>query len=280
VSIPKKHHYLPESYLKRWAQNGEVVSYVRPQGSDGKLHFAMKPPAAVGYEPYLYELPDIKDPKDRQSVELDLLQSVDSKAATALNRLDQGETLTDEEHGALCQFVKSLVHRTPERLKALREDLAKRTEGAPFAGLTGREFDDKLKATNNRLLSLLVDAPDELSMFPTFKADRIVVNGATKKLLTSDRPMIASAQIMAHDAFILMPYAPDCLIILTHRKSIITTISNETNKYPNIFVSNINKAIVEQAETIVIASNNQATRMIEKRFCARSLVALPVLLDL
>lgn len=266
MSIPRNHHYLPEFYLKRWAKDGQVVRYTRPLGANGALDCRMKPPSAVCFETDMYHLPDIIDPDNSQIIEKNLFQRVDDKAALALSKFDQPQALTLEEHEALCQFVISLLHRTPDRLAALSVDISKQTNGAPFAGLIGKDYDDKLKATTNRLLLMLVQSNSTLSDFSKFKAIRIVIIGASKSLLTSDRPMTASAQLNAGDAYILLPYAPDRLLILTQHESIAKAFEYEANKNSNKFVSSINKAIVEQSENIIIADNKKPTRMIDKLF--------------
>lgn len=266
MSIPRDHHYLPQFYLERWVQGGRVVRYLRPCGSDGPLHHRMESPRAVCFETDLYQLPDLVDPTDSQFIEMNLFQRIDNNAALALNKFDLLREPTVEDHDALCQFVVSLLHRTPDRIAALRKDLAKQTDGAPYAGLIGKEYDDKLKATTNRLLAMLLESNDTLSHFSKFKAGRIVVTGASKSLLTSDRPMTASAQLIADDAYILLPYGPDRLLILTHDKLIARSFQFQADNYPNKFVSSINQAIVEQAETIVIANDTRATKMIDRLF--------------
>ncbi len=211
-------------------------------------------------------MPDITDPTDKQFLELNLFQRIDNNANLALKKFDQLQEPTVEDHEALCQFVISLFHRTPDRLAALKAHLAEQTDGAPYVGLTGDEYDDKLKATTNRLLEVLLKSKSALSLFFKFKVGRIVVTGASKSLLTSDRPMTASAQLDADDAYILLPYGPDRLLILTHDKLIARAFQDQATKYPNKFVSSINKAIVEQSEKMVIANNTQATKMIDKNF--------------
>jgi hypothetical protein len=262
MSIPKKHHYLPEFYLGRWAQNGKVVSYERV-GPSGKLDCKLKSPGAVGYQPYLYHLPDVADPTQSQSLESQFFQQLDSKAAVALRKFDQLENPTIEDHEAICQFAISLLYRTPTRLSELKEHLRTQLDGAPYAGLTGTEFEEKLKATTNRLLAMLVGSPNALTIFSKFKAGRIVISGTSKTLLTSDRPMTVSAQFVANDAFMLLPYAPDRLLILTHHKAIADAFATQNH---GKLVSGINQAIVEQSEDIVIATDKGATRMIDRLF--------------
>ncbi len=263
MSIPIKHHYLPKFYLERWARNGHLIEYTRPPGKDGKLHFKPRAPAAAGYEPNLYKLRDVENLEDSQSLELKLFQPIDDRAARALNKFEELEKPVAEDHMALCQFAISLLYRTPKRLEALKDGLKNQTEGAPYADLSGKDYDDKLNATTRRLLAILVESDSGLSFVSKFKAGRIAVNGASKSLLTSDRPILASAQLSANDAYMMLPYAPDRLLILTHHISIAQSFASQN---PSKLVAGINQAIVEQSENVVIASDKRARLMIDRLF--------------
>jgi Protein of unknown function (DUF4238) len=263
MSVPRKHHYLPKFYLDRWAMSGQVFRYVRPLGPAGKLHYQKDFTAAVAYKCDLYHQPDIHDPVASQSLESRFFQQIDDRAAVALQKLDQSKQGSLADRIALSQFMISLLHRSPSRLDAIRSDLAERTEGAPYDGLEGDDFDNVVKSTANRLLAALIESPESASIISKFRAFKIEVKGASKTLLTSDRPITVSAQLIAQDAFMILPYAPDRLVILTHIEAIAEAFSSQN---PNALVEGINQAVVEQSEDIVIACDNRATRMIDRLF--------------
>jgi Protein of unknown function (DUF4238) len=266
MSTPKKHHYLPEFYLKRWAVDGKLFRYERPRGANGELHCSHKSPAAVGYIPNLYQIPDQEDPKESQSLELNLFQKIDDRAAAAFQKFDRFDGQiepTESDHLALCQFTISLLHRTPKRLDALKIQLSNEQIGAPFAGMMGEEYDVKLKSTTNRLLELLVLSDDYLPIFSRFKAGRIISRGTSKTFLTSDRPMTASSPMLGPDSFMILPYAPDRILLFANKKSIIDSFSAQKS---DILVKGINEAIVEQSENLIISSNKDATKMIDRLF--------------
>ncbi|WP_417616678.1 DUF4238 domain-containing protein [Parasphingorhabdus sp.] len=263
MNIPRDHHYLPRFYLDRWTRNGKVFRYVRPLGKEGPMDGKWKPPSAIAYERDLYQQPDISGLAESQALELRFFQKIDDRAAVALRKLDQHEQGSEQDRVALSQFIISLLHRSPSRLRAIRTELAKRTDGAPYKGLKGRDFDKVLKSTANRLLAMLVESPEGTSILSKFKAFRIDTGGASKKLLTSDRPITVSAQLIASDAFIILPYAPDRLVVLTHHEPIASSFSSQD---PNTLVEGINQAVVEQSEDMVVAADESATRMINRLF--------------
>lgn len=263
MSLPRKHHYLPVFYLERWAREGQVFRYVRPLGATGPLNCQKKPPTAIAYRPHLYELPDVSDPVQRQELELRLFQRIDDRAAIALSKLDRLEQGTADDRIALSQFMISLLHRSPSRLKAMKAELAERTNGAPYDGLEGEEFNQVLISTTNRLLAMLVESPEGTAIVSKFRAFKIDVGDASRTLLTSDRPITVSAQLIAPDAFMILPYAPDRLVLLTHSEAIAQSFSTQN---PDALVAGINQAVVEQSEDIVIAADKHAARMIDRLF--------------
>lgn len=263
MSIPRDHHYLPKFYLDRWAIDGRVFRYVRPTGVQGALEWKRKSPKAIAYERDLYHLPDISDPALSQAVELEFFQKIDDRAAVAISKLDELLPGTVEDRNALASFVISLLHRSPSRLRALRTELSVRTDGAPYEGAEGLQFENILKATTNRLLAMLVDSTEGKAMVSKFRTFKIDVSGASKRLLTSDRPVIVSATLVAPDAFIILPYAPDRLMIMAHTEEVAKCFSAQN---PTTLVKGINEAIVEQSEDVIVASNNEALRMIDRLF--------------
>lgn len=263
MSIPRKHHYLPQFYLERWARGGEVVRYIRPQGKDGPIECKSKAPKGIAYERDLYRLPDIADAAESQQVELRFFQAIDDRAATALQRLDNEAALDRDDRAALARFMVSLLHRSPSRLGAIRRELAAQREDAPFRDLEGAAFERALKSMSIRLLEMLVGSDDGATLLTQLIPHRIVIEGAGRTLLTSDRPVTVSAQLVAPDAFMVLPYGPDRMIVFTKIADIARSFATQQR---NVLVRGINCAVVEQAEDIVVAADRDAFRMVDKLF--------------
>ena len=263
MNIPRDHHYLPQFYLERWANDGRVFRYVRPQGPDGALHGKWKAPKAIAYERDLYHLPDVSDPAESQHLELKFFQKIDDQAAVALRKLDHSHHGSAEDRVALSRFMVSLLHRSPSRLSAIRSELSERIDDAPFRDLTGEELERGIKATANRLLEMLVKNADAQSVVSKFKTYKIDVSKSSRSLLTSDRPITLSAQLVSSDAFMIMPYAPDRLVILTHLEAIAHAFASQD---ATTLVTGINQAVVEQSVDVVIATDERATAMVDRLF--------------
>ena len=195
----------------------------------------------MAYEPNLYHLPDIEDPAESQELEMRFFQQIDDRAAKALARFDRGEHGTTEERIALSQFMVSLLHRSPSRLRAIRSELATQTCGAPYEGLEGEAFDHALKSTANRLLNALVENADASSVVSQFQTFGIDVSTARRTLLTSDRPITSSALLIAPDAFVILPYAPYRLLVLARDAKVAEAFASQD---ATVLVEGINQAVV------------------------------------
>lgn len=141
--------------------------------------------------------------------------------------------------------------------------MVERLDEAPFRDLTGKEFEHSLKSTANRLLAALVESPRGEAIVSKFKTYKIDVSRSTRTLLTSDRPITVSAQLVAADAFMILPYAPDRLAILTHHEAIARAFASQP---ATTLVKGINEAVVEQSADIVIGQDDNARQMIDRLF--------------
>ena len=176
MSVPKKHHYLPEFFTHRWADaHGNLVAYRRPHK---ELEVKSKHPAATGFKFELYANTTKTDPLERQALEMVFMQKVDSHAAEALKYLEERRAKPPETklQSAWSRFLMSLLYRSPERVKYLTEQVRRYEESdltpqlkAQYAERRGPDdpetFDEWFKATGpatpdlvTRLLRMLIDS--------------------------------------------------------------------------------------------------------------------------
>ena len=91
------HHYVPQFYLKQWANpDGRIPSYRWINGRAAFSH--IKSTKGTGYEPDLYAREHVP-PEERHKVETDFFTVLDNKAAIIHGRLIRQErfTFTAEE---------------------------------------------------------------------------------------------------------------------------------------------------------------------------------------
>jgi hypothetical protein len=121
---PKKHHYLPAFYLKRWtSEDGLLIEYSRPWKNelrDKRVH-----PNATGYVKGLYELRDLPPETAQQAEEL-FFKPADTHAADALDLLYENSmpTWQTRERSGWSRFLVSLLLRTPEEIPRVKAALA------------------------------------------------------------------------------------------------------------------------------------------------------------
>jgi Protein of unknown function (DUF4238) len=121
MNEPRKHHYIPQFYLRNWAgSDGRVVCYKRIQ--TGAILEERVTPRSTGYERDLYTLEHL--PEDlRQAIEKTVTADVDNRAAVALQKMVAAKgagTLTAEDRLAWAQFIVSLPIRNPEAVADIK----------------------------------------------------------------------------------------------------------------------------------------------------------------
>jgi hypothetical protein len=105
---PKLHHFLPEAYLRRFAdERGDLWVLDRKQGVVRR-----QSPEVTAAERELYTLEDARGERDRR-VETALADHVDGPGQHAIRVLDEGGRLSGEDVGKLAIFAAGLYVRTP-----------------------------------------------------------------------------------------------------------------------------------------------------------------------
>lgn len=105
---PKLHHFLPEAYLRRFAdERGDLWVLDRKQGVVRR-----QSPEVTAAERELYTLEHDSGDRDRR-VESALADFVDGPGQHAIRTLHEGGQLSGEDAGRLAIFVSALYLRTP-----------------------------------------------------------------------------------------------------------------------------------------------------------------------
>ncbi len=118
----RRHHYIPEFYLKRWQLGGDrLLEFSRPHGPD--VRYRRVAPKQTGYVDKLYLLEHLP-PELQNGFEERFFRPVDSKAATVLGRFEASDfDLDSVARSSWARFIMSLTFRAPETIQALRHQL-------------------------------------------------------------------------------------------------------------------------------------------------------------
>jgi len=105
MNIPKRHHYLPISYLNGFTQSGRFWIFDRENSV-----FRQQTPINTGLEKNLNTYTDKFG--EKQTIESELA-AIEGKTKKILNKLDQRQLICEPEKEILSQFVSLLWIRTP-----------------------------------------------------------------------------------------------------------------------------------------------------------------------
>ncbi len=119
-NVPKRHHYLPVFYLRRWAgPDGKVVRFSKPYR--GKLIIDRVGPSSTAYVENLYALRGLPE-NLAQQVEQKFLSPADNSAAVALRMLHKELPLkwTNSTRTGWARFLFGLLVRMPEHIEQFK----------------------------------------------------------------------------------------------------------------------------------------------------------------
>ncbi|MCI0627455.1 MAG: DUF4238 domain-containing protein [Acidobacteria bacterium] len=112
MSTPKRHHYVPQSYLREFVDPNtppEHEPYVWIFSKDGKKK-ERRAPHNIFWGTDLYRLKI--DGEKHYSIETSLSQLEGRYAEIVRDKIKKHLPLSDEEHVVLCAFVAAMMQRT------------------------------------------------------------------------------------------------------------------------------------------------------------------------
>ncbi|WP_082584841.1 DUF4238 domain-containing protein [Caulobacter sp. Root655] len=280
MSEPRKHHYLPEFYLKRWATNGEgkVCVYRRPHGI---VDVRWLHPAGVGFQKDLYTIPSRADPVARQEMETGFMTPIDTQAANALAYI--------AAHGARppnlklqqgwSRFVLSLLYRHPRQIEFIRTKVRENDETTwsdlernydairgpddpstyrEYRETTGKAICDETEA---QLIRSMIDSAWIGDHLTRMHWNFITLEQPKHGLLTSDDPVMTSNGVGNRDGFVIVPVGPRTLFLAVNDLEVRDAFAKAPHKLERAF----NDATVNQAEAIVVGANEHHRAFVDRR---------------
>jgi hypothetical protein len=278
---PSKHHYIPEFYLKWWTDtDGRLERYTRP--IPRKVVVKRVYPSQVGFEGDLYISPG-EPGASRNWLEVRLFQHIDNLVAPVLAKLNSNPVpvLSEAEMSAWSVFIRSLHHRTPQRMLDFREsghvewlsalDAAK----AEYPRLRGKGDPPTFEEYRSKLSPQLADRLI-LRVLPTIlfsEKIRVFLNDLHKRyfdiprdlphLLISDSVLVMTNGLQITGGHYAIPLSPRRLLIAAFEKA---TIEQATEMKARHLVEKMNTWIVERAQHFVGALDRSQDRFIRNRF--------------
>ncbi len=280
---PRRHHFVPEFYQRRWAGDDRRVE--RYELINGSVKRRRVFPSEAGFRVDLYRHPgSMMDEWSAQALEWDVLSKIDDAAAKALDALlSEPNALRDRDvRRSWTIFLRTMLLRTPYQqagsLAALeiiwraadeeveRKYAAMRTPGMPETATAylealnpnaARESAFRIYAEsmgNDRTTHHIMNLPWRI--YDCSVADY--------RLVLSDHPVVL-VPLETADGHVAMPLSPT--------KYLVAATSDRTKAIsdairPKLAVRIINKLSVQRAQHCVIAEDRSQETFIRKHFAA------------
>lgn len=277
----RRHHFIPQFFSRLWAgRDGKLCEYSRPHK---QLVARRKPPKAVGFEFDLYSLPGAVL-EDLAFLEDRFFAIGDQRACDALQVLLTGkpEPLSAELRAAFTRLLISFHHRTPERVRHIREGLALETEH--LLQRTWEEFRIGIRAPLppgvdfDRIAKSLLEETRKFSwgesLMRLVNSDLVgpaiyAMRWATRRLersdhdlLTADHPLIRSNGFAHAQGHIALPLGPKVLFLATNNAAAERAILSQSD---NQIVRDANRETLRHAKRFVYATGEQHMAFVDRR---------------
>jgi hypothetical protein len=282
---PRKHHFAPVFYLNRWTgADGQIEQFHAPHG--GVVRARRLHPAATGFKTDLYALPGLAADL-MQQIESKFMQTVDSRAAAVLARMEHGHEPTDRAtRSDWTRFLQSLQLRTPSDIVGLKSRArtdwgltvpeiqtryeALREDGDPETFEAFIEARDPLlvERIGVRLATVLIDHPGSGERINNMEWDILDLERSNIALLTSDHAVDRVLGLKEACAFITLPIGPKRLFIAANERRTIDALAARN---PRDVVMHRNRTTVKCARDYVWAQDRA-----QAAFIGANMGAVPV----
>ena len=277
MSQPKRHHYLPVFYLKRWVgSRGRVCRYYRPRD---RVVASDVGPDFTGYEDGLYQLDGTANP---QIVETKFFRAVDNNAAPILEsmlRVGPG-ALDNDKRRSWTLFLMSMLMRSPHSLDEIgsvindffRANLEKSHQSDYAASRQPDDpvsiYDFTMKRTPDLAQAYKAALPDMIDndvigqKIINMRWEILNLSAAPHTLLTGDRPCMTSRGIADPVCMLSLPVSPTHIFVAAHDIGLLCRLAAQPARYT---VRNSNDCTVKLAVQNVYGCTASQLTFIEKR---------------
>jgi len=274
--LPKRHHYLPQFYLKGFSQDNSHLYIFDKKIIKDEIRFRYQTTEKIAFENnlYTYTTKDLKT----ETLE-DFFSLIEGKAKKVISKLEKKEEITPRQRGHLALFIALLWYRTPtwkSETLGMQSELAEKMIRSRYhfpqqkelmkdffkkegKHLTDEELDDLIDfAVNPKRSKIVMDFPPGYWIKQMLElADKTYVylahcgwevKHATKKyaFITSDNPVLLIPSEEPH------PFYGFGLLTPGVKKTIPLTASmylamHEPNKELILFHTEADKEFYKQA---------------------------------
>ncbi|MCG2629716.1 DUF4238 domain-containing protein [Bradyrhizobium sp. WYCCWR 13023] len=227
IHLPRNHHFNPVFYLSQWVGDDARVCEMR--FVRGKMVHKRKHPQNTGRLKDLYRTRGVPE-VNSQDLEVKFMTPLDTKAAAALWKILEGNTLDLNERVAWARFLLSLLYRNRECVEfvkrhmatlwqeataALEDDWAAQRVPGEHQTLADATAARQPGAAERSAANILADIIGNSSALPDIVKmhwGKIDLRNSQIPLLTSDRPL-QFVGLSDPNAYIALPIGPYDLFV-------------------------------------------------------------------
>lgn len=270
---PKRHHYIPEFYLKPWTVQGKVKQFSYEHDN---LRIRSVAPKATAFVRNLYSLRDFP-PDLAQQVEEKFFSPVDSQAADARDVFldadaDREWQGTMKLRSAWTRFLLSMLLRMPEDLTLFRAMWERELKDAyrdaeVDEGLWNTMLDRNSSKVERSLFQLLIRLIDNKNIGSKINAMRwrvIDVTDCRFPLITSDRPT-AWTGLKQPQGHIALAISPTRVFVATNPQN---TFPRYDRSMRSVIAERLNRGAVARAVRYVYGTRESEAALVRAHFGA------------
>lgn len=260
--IARRHHYVPQFYLKAWQASDGKGLWLYSRDAKGRVRAYRRSPKSVGYVTDLYSLmPETPYPaldSRPDVIERDFFALIDAAAATVHQKLLASgiKSLTSQDRGVWALFLNSLMERGPGRIEEVEQsDSPEKIRNEIFQRLGRRDFLNKIDWSamhRNSVRRALVDYISDgafIDYVSQLRWATVDIPLDNEHLVTSDAPVLINGGADSDPVHCLS-------IALSPRRLLIA--HGHAEEFDGDFIRTLavihNVIIVQQAERYVISS--------------------------
>jgi len=174
-TLPKKHHYIPQFYLKGFSSDGEHLFVLDKEASESE-RFRYQSINAIAFQKHLYTYQTERGKKETLE---DLFSQIEGRTAAVIKKVAQKQDLTNQERNDFSLLLSFLRIRVPYSKKEferstqqLYEKISRKWIAMPLKknlkeffekqgkNLTNKEIDDLVNfAINEKRSKIIVNVP-------------------------------------------------------------------------------------------------------------------------
>jgi hypothetical protein len=278
---PRRHHYIPEFYQRKWA--GEDKQVERYEHINGTAVRRRVFPSAAGFREDLYRHPRAEmDEWRAQALEWAIFKKIDDGGARALEALvsDPAALRDNAVRSDWAVFLRTMLLRTPFQMAGVLASLEQIWRDTDVSEKYDVMRKPGMPETATEFLEILNPNEAEESAFRMFanamssdRTTRHIMNlpwrifdcsEADHRLLLSDHPVVL-VPLETDDGHVAMPLSPTKFLVAATNDR---TRAIADSLRPKTAVRIMNKLVVQRAQHCVIARDQGQDFFIRKHFGA------------